>query len=345
MFKVIAVITACLVVLVLGVVAVRAVNLHRYASAQGPAEFSSPWDLSSYPTQLPGISVEHVEGRYLNGFHLRPDNVHHKGSVVTFGGSEGSPDFSQAQKFAEQGYDTWALFFWGMPNQAAELDRVPLEFFNEALERIKAEGPQGPLTVMGTSKGAELAAELAVAYPQDIDNLILKAPSAYTFQSLTEKFDNTSSWMHNNQEVPWINLRQSSRGAALSMMAHQLLGFPTSFREVFTTAEQNADNREQARIRVEDFPGRILTIAGEDDAVWDSARYAREIAEHHPDTSLAIYPNAGHVFAPFTYENMGSMVMATGGTKEDNMAAAKASQERINQALEDWHPTLDRHEP
>lgn len=330
------------IVLGLGAYALRSYNLHRYSSPNGgPEEYLHPTDLRSYPTEIPGITVEHVQGQYLNGFHLKPETVRHQGSVVTFGGSDGSPNFHEAQALAEQGYDTWALFFFGMPNQSPELARVPLDFFSEALDRIHAEGTPGPLTVLGASKGAELSAELASTYPQDIDNIVLLAPSAYSYQGLTSDFEDVPSWTFRGEDVPWISLRDASPGRAITMSTRLGLGFPTSYRDVYTSATERSSRADDARIPIERFPGRVLAFAGTEDRMWDSGGSASLIADHHPNTTVSIQQGAGHVYAPMTTITHGGAVINLGGDVESNTRAEEEYRRVLTETLATWHPSLE----
>ena len=151
--KVLLAILGVLLALALLLLAVRLVNGFRYPE---PPALAVNLDPASYPTTVPGATVERVDLDRLQGFHLSPDTPSHDGLVVIWGGSDGGPDFARAARIAGQGYHVLSLFFFGQPGQQPILAEVPLEAFEDAL-RWRAEHAPGPLTVIGTSKGAELA--------------------------------------------------------------------------------------------------------------------------------------------------------------------------------------------
>ncbi|XJS11202.1 hypothetical protein ACF3NG_02885 [Aerococcaceae bacterium WGS1372] len=96
-----------------------------------PAYLLNPRDISLYPTEYEGVTIKHIEGEYMNGFHMIPDEKLYKGTIVVFGGSEGSPSYDLAVGFASAGYEVFSMFFFGMENQQAELAEVPLDFFKK----------------------------------------------------------------------------------------------------------------------------------------------------------------------------------------------------------------------
>lgn len=179
---------AVILVLVLVVVGLRAYNGHKYPITQSAGEGRSA-DKSSYTTSE---RVTAIEGDYLNGFHFRPEEKTHRGVVVVYGGSEGSPDYDRAQQLADDGYDVLSLFFFGQPNQKPTLANVPLEQFDEVADYIDehvenssdtADGTRDPVTVIGTSKGAEFA-ELLAARGYPVDNVVAFAPAHYSYSGL-----------------------------------------------------------------------------------------------------------------------------------------------------------------
>ena len=133
---------------------------------------------------LPGSQIIPVHGFYINGYHIVPKEMKHRGAVVVFGGSEGSCALSNALEIAYHGYEVYAMHFFGKDNQKIKAERIPLEFFAELYLYIQrtAQSPK-PLTIQGTSLGAELGLLLASTFPEQVDHLILYAPSAYVFQS------------------------------------------------------------------------------------------------------------------------------------------------------------------
>lgn len=165
-------------------------------------------DRSLYPTDIEGIEIKYVDEGALQGFHLVPEDKRYRGIIICYGGSEGGPNFEEAKRLAMEGCETLAVFMFGMKNQPKTLTKVPLEQFEDVLRYIRPKIGTEPITILGTSKGAEYALNLATKYPE-ISNLILIAPSAYNFAGLD--FDHYgSSWTWQGKELPYIDLKDNS---------------------------------------------------------------------------------------------------------------------------------------
>lgn len=307
-------------------------------SFEPAAYYDDPSDLSLYPTDIKGVTVSRIDEGSLQGFHLVPDELRHKGVIVVYGGSEGTPGFERAADFAQEGYEVLSLFMFGADNQPKTLVRVPLEQFDGALRFIEEHAASpSPLTVVGASKGAEYALNLASRYPQ-IDNVILVAPSAYTYNGLD--FDSYgSSWTWQGEELPYVDVIRSDLGAYLSdMLLPMMTKGPVKYREVYQAAV-DMDVDEQAKRIPLDTEARILAIAGSDDRMWNSAGMGQLIQEQRPEgTELAIYDGAGHIFGGNGIISLQSMRIEVGGSADANERAGKESRELMLQRLSEWHP-------
>lgn len=322
-------IVAVVAALVLVFFAIRFVN----GLVFGTKPAADPTNLALYPTDQPGMKVEHVTGKYLNGFHLVPDQIKHKGVVVSFGGSDGGPGWERALLLAQQGYEVLGLFFFGMPNQQRLLSGVPLEFFGEAIDYLDAHAKSPrPLTVIGISKGSELSLVLANHYPR-IDNLVLYTPSRYVYQGL-DYAQAASSWTFGGAELPYVNFRYASAGATASMMAALTFNYPARLRDTFVTATAADPNAAAAKIGLDKLKGHLLMFAGDEDAMWPGEVAAREIAAARPNlTEAVVYEGAGHLF--FTGPVAGPYDV--GGSVQANGSAEAASQAKLLATLAAWH--------
>lgn len=320
-----------LVVLALVVVGVRLVNQWRFGGDTGP----DPHDMASYDLEQEGMTVDPLDGDYLSGFHLVPDEVIREGAVVTFGGSDGGPDFDRAVELAGEGYEVYALFFFGQDGQSAELDRVPLEFFNEVTARIEAEAVRpGPLTVIGSSKGAELALLLAAEH-EAIDNVVLFAPTMHAYQSLSFGAEPSSSWSRGGQEVPYVSFQHASIASNARMLSAVALNYPIAYRSTYVSVVERApaDEEEAARLDPAAVSGALLVFAGGDDEMWQSGTAAQQIQEAAPEAEVHLYPEAGHAFLGEGHWDG----LAMGGTTEANRAAAQHSTAVLDERLATWH--------
>lgn len=314
------------VILIAALIAgVHTYNAKRYASPGG-----DPKDKSSYETNA---QVKAIEGEYLNGFRFTPAQPKHRGTVVVFGGSEGSPNYHQAKAISEQGYEVLALFFFGQPNQQKELVDVPLEFFDEGTALIS----EGPVTVIGASKGAELTANLA-ARGAKIDNIVLYTPTEYTYQGLSFNSTESSSFTQDGKPLPYLSFRDSAPGASSKMFFDMLFGLPIAYRPVYESMPKRAANADQARIPIEDFPGNGLIFAGGKDAMWQGDVAARSLAERNPRLEAHVYPDAGHLFSEDITASGKSWEKMLGGTVQGNRTAKQESDRVLFEKLAEWHP-------
>lgn len=291
-------------------------------------------DAAVLPSVPPGVTATRVNEGSVQGFHLVPAQRLHPGLVVVFGGSEGSANPMAAGKIAEQGFEVLALFFFGQANQPAQLSRVPLEFFGEVLawSQRTVTSPT-PLTVLGVSKGAELALLLPTYYAQ-ITNVVAYAPADHVYQGLDYSRP-TSSWTWQGTDVPYVAFTGADPAASTSMFAALLVGWPAHLRATYASALAHATNAEAARIKVDGYGAKLLLFAGELDAMWPSDEAARAIQARRPDSRVVIYPDAGHVFALNGYAGS----FALGGTQAGNDAARSDSNRILTEQLISWHGT------
>lgn len=322
---------AVLVVLALVLFGVRFVNGLRHPT---PDEFAGdPTDATRYPLTQPGLTVTPVQGDYLAGFHLKPEALTRAGLVVVWGGSEGGPDYDRGVRLARQGYEVLSLFFWGQSNQRPTLADVPLDFFDEVLAWRDDHVATGPLTVIGTSKGAELALALAGRYPQ-VDHVVLYAPTRHSWQGLDYSAERPT-WTWRGEPVPYVSFRYASPGSVAAFFGAMLLNLPAPLKAEYDSAEAGDPNAGAARLPV---PSQVqlLAFAGADDAMFTSARDAVVLAEEAGSRGEAhVYPGAGHLFG--SHDGwLGGFAM--GGDRAGNEAAQQASDEVLDATLARWHP-------
>lgn len=321
----------CVVMLV--VFGLRAYNGNKYPITQSAGEYMSA-DKSSYATSE---RVTAIEGEYMNGFHFHPVEKKHRGVVVVYGGSEGSPDYSRAKQLADDGYEVLSLFFFGQPNQKPTLANVPLEQFDEVTDYVKenTEG-EGPVTVIGTSKGAEFT-ELLAARGYSVDNLVAFAPAEYSYGGLdfSSRGEELPSFTDRGETVGYASFRESSISAGAKMLWDMSTSYPVSYRATYEAAAANAG--DDARIELSDFGGNVLLFAGEADQMWQAEIAARALAEQGGNIEAHVYPDAGHAFLPNADEVPNGWQIMLGGTVDGNRAAHEDSDKILRERLAQWH--------
>ncbi len=280
-------------------------------------------------------SIQAIENGYLRGFHFIPEDRTHPGTVIVYGGSEGSPNYKQAKVISEWGYEVFALYFWGQEGQTPTLANIPLEQFNEVETYIKDNiNRPTPITVIGTSKGAEFSAELA-AHGFALDNLVNFAPSDHSYFGLDYTTGSElPSFTYRNKAVPFASQRNADLGATAKLTWDLITNYPPSYRATYETVA--AKSSDETRIDLSDFSGNALFFAGEKDAMWQSDIAAESLATQSERFEAHIYPDAGHVFSEHLDE-LGNGWKIIGGTAEGGAAAYKNSMKLLSNRLSQWH--------
>lgn len=308
----------------------RMYNTRKYPVTQASADLH---DKNGYPTN---DRIRSIEGEYLNGFHFTPQERSHKGTVVVYGGSEGSPAYGQAKALSEQGFEVLALYFFGQDNQKPSLAQVPLEQFNEVVEYAQnsIENPT-PITVIGTSKGAEFTANLA-AHGYPVDNLINFTPAHYSYSGLDFSSQKEQpSFTHNGEPVPFATFRSGNVSVGMKMMWDMITAYPPEYRPTYENAAEHA--HDHAAIDLSSFDGNALFLAGDQDKMWQGEVASKALAEQSPAFESVIYPGAGHLFVE-DIESMGNgWQIMFGGTVDGNAKAAKESMDLVTKKLSEWH--------
>lgn len=294
-------------------------------------------NLSLYPKKINGVEVRVIDEDTFQGFHLIPEKKTHKGVVVCYGGSEGSPNFEEAQRLAKEGYETLAVFMFGMKNQQKTLVKIPLEQFEDVLKYVNKniEG-KTPITVLAASKGAEYALNLATKY-DEISNLVLIAPSAYTFAGLD--FDNYgSSWTWKGKEIEYVDIKNSSFLTFIkNIIVPIIIKSPVQYKAIYDNAAEQDLERTRKLIPAQNIKANILMIVGEDDQMWGSYEMAKIIQSYNKNAIISSHKNAGHIFEGNGVLNTPNMRIRLGGTSDGNKKAKLEEETVINNFLNQYH--------
>jgi len=220
-----------------------------------------------------GVRRVRLEGR-LHGMLLVPNSAQRHPGVLVVGGSEGGMPLRKAAWLASRGYAALALAYFRYEDLPPRLEAIPLEYFGTALAWMmqRPEIAADRISVVGTSRGGELALQLGSMYPQ------IKAVVAY---------------------VP-ANVRIAACcGNTLFRYAWTWEGQPLAFAFP-RVLQRNPMAAVEAAIAVEHTRGPILLISGEDDGVWDSTRMSDAVVSRLKQTHFPYayehlkYPHAGH---------------------------------------------------
>lgn len=262
-------------------------------------------------------------GRLVANLH-RPAGDGPFPAVLLVGGSGGGIDWQDqiGALLAERGFAALALAYFGLEGLPGGLDRIPLEYFDEALDHLAGRPfvDASRIGVVGVSKGAELALLLASRDPRPAA-VVAFVPSSVVFQSIADGWPHTSSWSLAGEELPFVPylIDESFRPDRLADMYRKSLDQPQA---------------REAAIEVERIRGPVLLLSGRDDALWPSTYMAEQIVarleahEFEYDVEHVAYEGAGHLISRITEETT-----RHGGTAEGNRKAQEDAQRRMLEFL------------
>ena len=272
-----------------------------------------------------------LNGDYIRGLHYIPNEIHHKGVVITFGGSEGSIYETMADYLSSDGYEVVAVYYFGQQGQSENLSKVPLEIYEEIYSYIKINCKNiDQITIVGISRGAELALLMSTYY-DSINNVVLFAPSSYVFGGIDY---GNPAWIYEGKPLEYLN------GEVKGIPFFQLTlcyGLNKPYKNIIGSDAiiKNSSNLEESRIKVEDSNARILIFYGTNDEVWNSKDMSKVIEEYaKKEVMVYEYKDAGHSFgSPMIIMNN----MFNGGNLDANIEADLNSKKIVLETLKIWH--------
>jgi len=298
------------------------INLHLMRNGQSVANA-----LMEQLNVAEGVQQIKVEGK-LQGMLFLPNTKERRPGVLVVGGSEGGLSRQKAAWLASRGYAALALAYFRFDGLPPLLERIPLEYFGQALAWMMQRPEISPdrLAVMGTSRGGELALQLGSMYPQ-IKAVVAYVPANVRYPSCCRDM-RVPAWTWQGQALAFADPR-GMRGGSATMLA---------------------------AIAVEHTQGPILLISGENDGVWASTEMADAVVgrlkqAHFPYSYENLrYPHAGHragrpQIVPTWH---GSTRNPTSG-REENMGGkpdgdAQSSLDAIPKVLEFLRTSLAEHD-
>jgi len=214
--------------------------------------------------------------------------------ALWLGGSGGGTREQPAALLAAHGIATLALAYFGAPGLPPTLARIPLEYFDTALDwlRTRQELRAERVGVVGSSRGAELALLLGTRTPR-FGAVVAYAPSSVLWGGVNSS---APAWTSGGADLPAMPDRTSPEQQVAAESSDPLVAAP-----LYLANLADAATIEACAIPVGRIAGPALLISGEDDALWPSALMGDMVLERlrraghpYPDTHLR-YPDAGHL--------------------------------------------------
>ena len=232
---------------------------------------------------LTAQSRQDVKTKDFRGRVYKPAGPVRKLALVLIGGSEGGLDLSDeiAPQLASAGYVVLGVDYHDGWRPGRKLDMVPIETFTEAVTWLyESAFKPSKVAVIGDSRGSEGALLTAIHDP-DVSAVLAFVPSSVVWGAT----DNDGT----RQDSAW------SWGGAAVACAN--CGVKGDFGDLLDQLATDAPSR----LAVEAIQGPVFLAASSADAVWPSARMAKEIVDrltqHHfaYPILLLTYPHSSHL--------------------------------------------------
>jgi hypothetical protein len=283
----------------------------------------------------PGVARTPVDENGLVGTYYAPEGDRPRQAVLVLGGSNAALMESTAALLASRGLAALALAYFGRDALPRALVEVPLEYFETAMAWLRARSGTPSVSLLGTSKGAEVALLLASRDPA-IRAVVAYCPSAYVFMGIVpgEHGPPRSSWTAGGRSLPFLPLVPPRLEPSDQ---------PGTTTPVYAAAVERADRTllAECAIPVERMHAALLMVSGGDDGVWPAEPFGAAIIErlaaagHPAPRHHLVYPDAGHTllfrYVPTTglLTMRGPAPFTTGGTAAGNAHALADSWPRV----------------
>lgn len=278
------------------------------------------------------------------GFHGRLFSNKNAGNkiILLITGSDGDTEVLDlmAGPLSSRGFNVLTVPYFAVPGLPATLEKVPLEYFEKVFKWIKhntiinkRRDEETEIYIHGTSKGAEAALLLASRY-KEIKKVAAIEAHGYVFQGLNgfAFSDNTSSsFSYGGKSIPFIKCYNDIFYEELKKCNEK--GIPFGFASTHKKCVDMADNKEEARIKIENSEADLLITTGKEDNIWNGYEGCKVLManlkknNYKHNVEFLVYEHMGHPM-PIPYiiplsENttipMMGGVFTSGGTVEGNV--------------------------
>nr|XP_046263220.1 acyl-coenzyme A thioesterase 1-like isoform X2 [Scatophagus argus] len=203
--------------------------------------------------------------------------------LYTFGGGLSE---KRSSLLASRGFVVLTVALYGHDDMPKNINKVHLDYFEEAIEFLKKQDKVGGkgVGVISLSKSADLSLSMASYLPGVEATVWINGCCANTAVPLYyKKSQILSALMFDRSKVT-----PTETGAFISK---------------YVVNDPLAEENKDSLVPIEQATGRFLFVASEDDLNWDSKAYADMMVErlkrHGKDNfETVIYPRAGHYLEP-----------------------------------------------
>lgn len=281
------------------------------------------------------------------------DDLRHPG-VILLHGSDSVDLTAAATLLASEGYSVLALRWFGAEDRPVNLVNVELNEIDDVVRHMINQdfvlGNQ--IAVIGLSRGAELALELAASNASVSLTIALSPPSVRQAGIGANYSFKDPAWVRNGEALGWLP-GGDGLGMMISWLSAVVRRRPMRQNHRFlATLNKKVDTVEKSAIQVENCRGPLSLIFGDDDGLWPSEEYSNRIVRRLRKNdwpgklSVECIPGAGH-FVGFPYalptlppmcilKPTSSFSIDFGGSAAVNALSAKRVWQLVQTELYDW---------
>ncbi|MEU1368054.1 acyl-CoA thioester hydrolase/BAAT C-terminal domain-containing protein [Streptomyces sp. NPDC005803] len=215
--------------------------------------------------------------------------------VLVLAGSSGRIEDERCRLLAREGVTALSVRWFGGPGQPPGICEVPLETLVSAIEWLRTAGARR-IGVLGASKGAEAALHLAGLH-DGVDAVVALSPTSVTWANVGPGRDgrtrpHRSSWTWRGEPLPFVPYDDAWTPAEPDGAPVSVLGW---YEQSLGTS---ADRVPAASVPVGGPGTEVVLVAGGDDLMWPSLRFAGELAARRRAAGLPVRlitrADAGH---------------------------------------------------
>lgn len=262
--------------------------------------------------------------------------------IILLNGSSGDMNALDlvAGPLCARGFNVLNVPYFAAPGLPENLEKIPLEYFEKVFRWVqnntviekKNKDEETEIYLLGISKGSEAALLLASKY-SEIKKVAAIEANGYVFQGLKgEGFgDEVSSWSYGGKSIPFIKGDNNIFFEEFKKCNEQ--GIPFGFGSTYKKCVELADNKEEARIKVENSEADLLIATGKEDNIWDGYDGCKVLIDnlkkhnYKHSVEFLVYEHMGHPMpVPYiiplnetTSIPMMGGIFSSGGTLEGNV--------------------------
>ena len=198
--------------------------------------------------------------------------------------------------YLKEHYNVLVFAYFGMGELPAWLEKIPLEYFINGINQVKAEmGLQDEdVSLIGNSKGGEAVLILSSRYlsPRAV---IACVPSCYAWQGIPHGMASIlfprSSWTFNSKQIPFVRLKYDQQ---IRQDLRNKIYYSCYKKSIL-------ENRKmEAKIDLSQYKGKVLLLSAEVDHYWPSKEMCEVIERDAKiDVTHKVLNLEGHHFLEY----------------------------------------------